>query len=304
MISWRYHLVSIVAVILAVALGVLAGATVVGDRFVRQLRAQTDAAQRRADEAEAEAGRLRTFMNSAIPYLTADTLVGESVVLVTQDPWDRAMRDQVLQSLEAAGADVVAQLTATAQLTNADAEADLADLVGRPSVAPADLPAALAGQVADRLTIGPSSRGDGTDLLERLGPFVQVDPGQGIDLAEVGGTGTMVVVFAGGTGDPVLDPDAFLLPLTGELAKTPGLVMAAGEGLTSDFGFVSAVRDDGDAFPDGTIVTVDDLDQPFGRVALVLGLADLLASPEGGGDYGVNGSGGILPPPRSSETSA
>ena len=42
MISWRYHVVSIVAVILAFGLGILAGTSVVGDRFATDLQLNYD----------------------------------------------------------------------------------------------------------------------------------------------------------------------------------------------------------------------------------------------------------------------
>jgi hypothetical protein len=302
-ISWRYHLVSIVAVILALSLGVLAGATVVGDRFVDQLRRQTDSAQRRADASDSEAARLREFTDEAVQNLTAGKLVGATdvgvdVVLVTQDPIDGTMRDQVRQSLEDAGADVVAQLTATAQLTDPQAQADLAALVDRPGIEPSALPAALAVQVGARLK-GLSTQTDGTDLLEQLDQsgFVQVDPARDVDLRDVGGPSTVVVMFASATGEPVLDPQTFLVPFTAELTKSPSIPVAVGEGLTSELGFVSAVREDDGAFPDGVLVSVDDLDEAIGRAALVLGLANLLASPGGGGDYGENGNGFLPPPP-------
>ncbi len=41
MISWRYHLISIVAVFLAFGLGVLTGTTVLNDNLVRNLKSQT-----------------------------------------------------------------------------------------------------------------------------------------------------------------------------------------------------------------------------------------------------------------------
>jgi copper transport outer membrane protein MctB len=301
-ISWRYHLVSIVAVILAVALGVLAGATVVGDRFVDQLRARTEAAEARADAASAELARLRVFTNEAVQYLTAGALVdgtgvGPDVVLVTQDPVDVAMRDQLVQSLEAGGAHVVAQLTVTDKLTDPGEEPKLASLVGRPGLDPSELPAALAVKIGARLK-GLSSQTGGEDLLDQLDPFVAVDSARDVDLHDVGGPSTVVVVFANDDGETAaVDPQSFLVPFTGELVKSPALEVAAGEGSTSELGFVSAVRDDGEMFPDGVLVTVDDVDEAIGRAAMVLGLANLLASPGDGGDYGVNGNGYLPPPP-------
>lgn len=301
MISWRYHLVSIVAVILAVALGVLAGATVVGDRFVDQLRARTEAAEARADAVSAELAGLRGFTNEAVEYLTAGALAGGTgtgpeVVLVTQDPVDGAMRDQVLQTLEAAGANVVAQLTATDKLTDPGEEARLASLVDRPGLDASELPAALAVKIGARLKGLSSQTGDG-DLLDQLDPFVVVDPARDVNLQDVGGPSTVVVVFASDDGETAVDPQSFLVPFTGELVKSPTVEVAAGEGSTSELGFVSAVRDDGEMFPDGVLVTVDDVDEAIGRAAMVLGLANLLASPGSGGDYGVNGNGYLPPPP-------
>jgi hypothetical protein len=46
------------------------------------------------------------------------------------------------------------------------------------------------------------------------------------------------------------------------------------------------------------MVTVDNADQAPGRVALVYGLRDILASPGDGGDYGVGpGASALLPNP-------
>ena len=60
--------------------------------------------------------------------------------------------------------------------------------------------------------------------------------------------------------------------------------------------FVPLLRDDGSV--DGHLVTVDDADLTSGRVALVLGLRDLLATPGKGGDYGVKaGASALLPRP-------
>jgi len=289
-ISWRYHLVSIVAVILAVALGVLAGATVVGDRFVRQLQVGTDRAERQAAIAEAEAERLRSAMDAAAAYLTGERLAGRNVVLVTQAPVDDAVLRQVRASLEQAGASVVALLTVNPRIGNPGGLSQLPTALGRS-------PTALATAVARRLAFGPATR-EGTDLFDRTTGFVDVEH-PGVDISDVGGTGTIVVVFAGGPSEPPMSPDTFLLPLVRELATASHVTpTAVGEGLGSAWGLVGDVRADGDAIPHGAIVTVDDMDQPEGGVALVLGLSNLVSAtgPDGGGDYGVDGADGIIPP--------
>jgi hypothetical protein len=297
-ISWRYHLVSIVAVILAVALGVLAGATVVGDPFVQQLKDNTAKAERVAEQSRTEADRLRSALNAASDYLTQDELLGRDVVLVTQDPIDDNALRELQDSLERqAGARVVALLTATPKIVSPDAQAQLAGILR--AVSPSDpsrLAGALATALARRLAFGPATRG-AADLLDRTAGFVDVEH-PGVDVQDVGGTGTIVVVFAGGTTEPSMSPDAFLLPLVRELATSPHVTpVAVGESLTSVWDFVGDVRIDTEHIPDGSIVTVDDLDEPYGGIALVLGLSNLISTTGsgGGGDYGINGADGILP---------
>jgi hypothetical protein len=297
-ISWRYHLVSIVAVILAVALGVLAGATVVGDPFVQQLKENTTKAERQAGQARAEADRLRSALNAATGYLTHDTLLGRDVVLVTQDPVDDTALSELQDALERqAGARIVALLTVTPKIVSPDAQNQLAGILRAVSPAePSRLASALATALARRLAFGPATRG-GADLLDRITGFVNVEH-PGVDAQDVGGAGTIVVVFAGGTAEPSMSPDAFLVPFVRELATSPHVTpLAVGESLTSAWGFVGDIRSDTDHIPDGSIVTVDDLDQPYGGIALVLGLSNLISTtgPGAGGDYGVNGADGYLP---------
>jgi len=298
-ISWRYHLVSIVAVILAVALGVLAGATVVGDRFVEQLQNNTANAERQAEQARNEADRLRSALNAATDYLTKDRLAGRDVVLVTQDPTDGATLSELQDALQRqAGARIVALLTATPKIVSPDARAQLASLLGRAPAESGRLAAELARAMAGRIQSGPATRGS-TDLLDRTDGFVTVEH-PGVDVQDIGGPGTIVVVFAGGTAEPAISPDTFLVPFVEELATSPHITpLAVGESLTSAWGFVGDVRSDADHIPDGSIVTVDDLDQPYGGIALVLGLSNLISTtgPGAGGDYGVNGADGYLPAP-------
>ena len=58
MINFRYHLVSIVAVFLAIAIGVVIGSTVIDSATVSVLRQQQESLDNRIDNVEAENGRL------------------------------------------------------------------------------------------------------------------------------------------------------------------------------------------------------------------------------------------------------
>jgi Copper transport outer membrane protein, MctB len=287
LISWRYHVVSIVAVMLALALGVLAGTTFVGDPLVRILQRRTTNAEDRANAYLAERDRLSGYASETVTWLESGRLAGNRVVLIVQPPLDDALLKQALGSLQGAGADVVAQITVTSAIVDQSKQSDLAAIVGPAGTDPNGLPGALAAELADRLAFGPAPRGP--DLLDRLKGFLDVVVGPGGDVSSIRGANTMAVVLTGGTGDPSIAPAKFLEPLVRDLASTSAIPTAAGESLDSTYGFVPQVRDDG-AIPDGSIVTVDDLDRSYGGVALVLGLARLVAAPNGGGDYGVHGS--------------
>jgi hypothetical protein len=297
-ISWRYHLVSIVAVILAVALGVLAGATVVGDRFVEQLQRNTANLEKVAEQRRIEADRLTAALVAAQGYLTQDKLAGRDVVLVTQDPVDEVALRELQDALERqAGARVVALLTVLPKIGDAGSKAQLAGVFGRSPDEPLGrLVGEFARAIAGRLQSGPAARG-GTDLLDRVSGFLTVEHPR-VDVQDIGGSNTIVVVFAGGTSEPTVPLSLFLLPFVQELAAAPHVApVAVGESLTSVWGLVGDVRSDTDHIPHGTIVTVDDLDQPYGGLALVMGLADLISTIDGveGGDYGIHGADGILP---------
>jgi len=292
LISWRYHVVSIVAVMLALALGVLAGTTFVGDPLVKILQRRTTSAEDRASAYLAERDRLSGYANETVPYLETGRLTGIHAVLIVQEPIDNGLLNQTLGALQTSGADVVAQITVTPAIVDAAKQSDLAAIVGPAGTDPNGLPGALAAELADRLAFGPSPRGP--DLLDRLKGFLDVVVAPGGDVSSIRGANTMAIVLAGGTGEPAIASARFLEPLVRDLATTSAIPTAAGESIDSTYGFVPQVRGDG-AIPDGSVVTVDDLDQSYGGVALVLGLARLVASPNGGGDYGVNGSSFIPP---------
>ena len=92
MISWRYHLVSIVAVFLALGLGVLTGTTVLNDNLVRNLKAQTktlkadlDELRASVDDLQSQLGTMGTFAEQAVPYLVGGRLATRQVVVVSEE---------------------------------------------------------------------------------------------------------------------------------------------------------------------------------------------------------------------------
>jgi hypothetical protein len=303
LISFRYHLVSIVSVFLALALGVLIGTTVVNQGVIDQLNKSTNANAKRSRDLERQVtdlqGQLRDwsdFASAAEPLLVAGQLTGTEVVMVTQEGVDAADLDGLRRTLQDAGAKVVAELVITKRmaLTDPAALTELGAMVGSSSSSdPSVLAEAAAVRLASRLTAGATT--PDTDLLDQLRTAGFLIIRGGGTPEEIGTTLQSVVVLAGGKDPPALDPSQFLQPLAVSLVDSSRPVVAA-ETTETAASLVSLIRDDGSL--DGHLVTVDNADQIPGRVAVVFGLRDLLASPSKGGDYGVkDGASGILPRP-------
>jgi hypothetical protein len=303
LISFRYHLVSIVSVFLALALGVLVGTTVVNQGVIDDLNNRTNSAVKRAKDLEAQVGDLQgqlkewnSFATAVEPLLVEGQLTGTEVVLVTQEGVDPADLERVRRALEDAGGKVVAELVITKRmaLTDEAARVELAELVGSfQSTDPVGLAEAAAQRLASRLTAGPGS--PDADLIDRLRTAGFLVMRGGGTPEDIGATFQSVVLLAGGSDARVVDPARFLQPLATSLVESSRPLVAA-ETTQTALPFVPLIRNDGAL--DGDLVTVDNADQIPGRVAIVFGLRDLLASPGQGGDYGVkDGASGILPRP-------
>ena len=308
MISWRYHLISIVAVFLAFGLGVLTGTTVLNDNLVRSLKSQTTDLTARLDELRGadqehqdELARMNAFAEQAMPYLVDSTLIGVQVIVVTQEGVDGGAAAQTRMALDLAGADVITTLTVqpTMAAQAPSAHRDLAAILSLPDDTSAqDLTAAAGGALAGRLATDPALDPNGVDLLgEMLSQgFLTASAPEIRDatLGEIGGRGQLAVVIGGASGELSPASTDFMVPLVEELAGLE-VVEGVGESLDADDGFMLAVRSVLDA-SSGPIVTVDNVDRPVGASAMALGLRSAIVLGTGG-DYGVKpGATRLLPP--------
>lgn len=293
MISFRYHLVTIVALFLALALGLLLGTTVINTGIIDDLNRRTDAAVTRVDELKGLVNDLQTqtriweaFGAAAQPLLVQDQLLDRRVVIVTLDGVDVNEVEGVRRSLEDAGATVEAILVARPKLALSREEdrRELAQVVGLADTAtPEELVAEAGRQLGARLGQGPGL--DGGDLLADLidGGYVALRGGIG-GTSEVGGPGRGVVLVSGSDSPPPVDPELFFLPVASSLVGLAQPVVAA-ETLETVYPFVSGVR--GEDALNGNLATVDNADTMPGHVAVVLSLRDLFEAPGQGGNYGI-----------------
>ncbi|MBN2248367.1 MAG: copper transporter [Coriobacteriia bacterium] len=275
MYNLRYHLASLVAVFIALAVGLLLG-TVVAERgmlddqgvaLVQGLQTRFDEISAENEELEAGLERDRAFVADAVGPLIAGRLVGQRVVIIAPAGQVEALA-VARETAQSAGAEVSTVTLASPALgmESAEPEGLAGFLHGRDvEIAPAGAP--LVEQIAELLT-AEWRAGDERPLTEFL-----VTSGL-VSLESASGTGTVdAVVIAGGTSGPVD-------PLGLELAKR--YITAGGRSVGADLTFV----EDGVAavFDAEGIPAVDHLAIPQGRYSFVAVLAGLANGYYGTGD--------------------
>jgi hypothetical protein len=310
-IPWRYHLVSIMAIFLALGLGVVVGTTVINPGLVKNLNNQTDGLKQdvrnllqEKQDLESELSTVSTFGEQAMPYLVGDRLLGRQVIIVTEEGVDTRAIAETRRALELSGAEILTTLTVRPSMSGeaAAAQRELAALLGLSSTTSPDLLAPEAARsLAQRLATDPG--GDLSGGPDPLGGLLS----QGFltssapdisdsTLKDIGGRGQMVVAIGGGTVDQLSPPSAlFMEPFVTELIST-GVVSGAGESLAANDAFVAELRSTVDDSSVAPLVTVDNVDLPVGASAMVLGLEGAITNGTGG-DYGEkDGATRLLPP--------
>ena len=138
MIDFRYHLVSIVAVFLALALGMFIGSTTLRPKVAQDLKHRVDNAKADnadlRDENRSLGDRLddaERFENAVLPYAVDGALGGQTVAVVSLPDTDSDQRDAVLGALELAGAIVTGDIRLREPLLDFSQDAFLQTLTER-----------------------------------------------------------------------------------------------------------------------------------------------------------------------------
>ena len=291
MINFRFHLVSLVAVFLALALGVLMGSTVIDRAIVNGLEARIkrvgDRADRTRDEnlaLKARLDALEGYAEQALPLLVGDRLKGVPVAMVAIRGVDGGAVRQTADVLRGGGALVpgVVWLEPSLALPDVSAEVKLGEVLGDPFQKGADLLRVAIEALGRRLAVGPEgarNQQGSADLLAGLGSagFVAFDSmGGEFDPAQYPFPGSRILVIDGSQGK--LKADVVSLPLIRALQVDGAKVVLAEVFTEFDSGpgrgaIVSGVRDDQALAT--RVATVDDLEEPRGRAALALALDEL-----------------------------
>ena len=318
MIDFRYHLVSLIAVFLAVALGIVIGTTQLNGPLTDNLQDQVSGLQQDKRQLEDQTRQLQaqlddvgSFEEAVGPTLVRDQLAGRSVVLVVAD--DEVPTDAV-EGLSALVAAAGARATGTVRLTSGygdpakdDALGDYVTGTGLPDGVPAptgdDVGEQVAALLAQVLMVpgagsaapaAPPASTATTSVLAGLAAIGVVDES---DTSSVTAADFAVVLTSGTVSGK--DADDRLAPLV-QLAtalddRGSGAVVAGDSASAGEAGLVGAVR--GDQAVAANVSTVDDLTAPAGQISTVLALAA-----EGRGTSGAYGTGDNtqpVPPPAS-----
>lgn len=128
MIDFRYHLVSLVAVFMALAVGIVLGAGPLGQEIsstleaqVRDLREERNGLRDQLDQAQARGDLKDQVVEVVTPTVTADQLTGHRVALVAMPGADRNLLAELQDVISGAGGVVAV----TARLDNAWTDPDL-----------------------------------------------------------------------------------------------------------------------------------------------------------------------------------
>ncbi len=323
MIDFRYHVVSIVAVFLALTVGLVLGASFLSSAQIDILRGQISSANNAKNGLENDKRtltsankQLQDYINETKDNLVANQLYNDYVVVVRAAGYDRDSADATLALAKRASATITADVTINPAFTAPDSADQLATLLLGYAPAgqtlPGDDPVSQAMNLLAQALTAQATAGIGPTLPPTVAPRAMTaewsvktlkafrDIGV-ITVNSMPNAATMVkpsaaLIVAPNKAAASDEPNAVYVALAQRLYAAGvgpvigGSAVAAGPG-----GVIAAVLENASAAR--TVSTVSDMDQATGQVAVVFVLyqesANLKAA---AGHYGMTGSNdGLLP---------
>ena len=288
MVTLRYHLVSLVAVFLALALGIALGSTSVSQRLLSVVAGDRDNLTQQIDQLTAQRGDLEasqraanSFAASVAPAVVSGQLDQRKVVLVLAPDADPADRDAVRELISHAGGTITGELDLTDAIVDPARADQIRDLTTRLLPAGAQLPSAtdaggLAGGLLGSVLLLRGQNGQPQAAPDQAGAALAglteagfIRPGPRPAPAQ------LAVILTGGAqaGQDAAERAATLARLATELDHAgSGAVLAGRSGAADATGAVGVVR--ADTSTSSALSTVDDVQTSMGRVATVLALRE------------------------------
>lgn len=303
MISLRSHVISLAAVFLALAVGVMLGSGLLSNTLLSGLRDDKHELQNQITKLTDNKNQLNEQLSAAgdfdaqmTPRIVRDALAGKSVVIFRTPDAVNDDVDAVAKTVTAAGGAVSGTITLTDEFVDANAAEKLLSVVNSPV-----LPAGR--QLSTKAVDQGSQAGDllGISLLRGRDPAVPpVDDNQrdtvlatlrdtgfvAVGNQHIGVADSAVIVTGGALGDDAGNRGSTVARFAAGMAPhSMGTVLVGRNGSASGTAAVAVVRSD--AGLGGAVSTVDDIDNQAGRITSVLALQQLA----GGGHPGQYGIG-------------
>ncbi|MHB8511420.1 MAG: copper transporter [Actinomycetota bacterium] len=278
MINFRYHIVSIVAIFLALAIGMIMGTTVIKQGVLSQLKrdasdfkARNSELRKQVDDLNFELSELQKFGSTILRPLVKGKLLGKNVTIIEQDGASSDTLNHVVEALVLAGANKpsIVRLTASWSLANDKDRANLTTVAQAQATDTPTITQSAASAIGARI-LAPSELSAPDDLFVKLrdsgfltfqdlpanGPFPQ--------------SGSLIVVIPSGLSDAIPTQDAFFLTLLRAIADKR--VVAVAEPMSSADSLARRVQDDPLR---ARVATIDHADQAPGQLSLVWALRAL-----------------------------
>ncbi|GAA1825667.1 copper transporter [Planosporangium flavigriseum] len=315
MINFRYHVVSLTAVFLALAIGLVVGTAALNGPAVDALNDRVNGIGRQnqqlrdqVNHLKAEANTQEQFATQAAPVILAEKLRNRRVLVVALPAASKYVKD-VVDTLQVGGAKITAQVEIQDKFTDPANNSQLLDLatISRPvSVSDPASPNTDGVQTSTALL--------SAVLVDRAAGQAAIPEDQRRTVLSAYATGGWIITTGTPTGPaeavilltgaPYVDHDATkrnaaVVNMVDQLAKSGHLVVGS-DGVGTDGNAVTAVRRDPALTK--TISTVDNIATPQGRVIVALTLAEQIAG--GAGHYGIgDGATALMPKPTVSKPS-
>jgi hypothetical protein len=312
-ISFRYHLVSIIAVFLALALGVVVGTTGLNGQILKDLRrnVRNETNSNKALQAtntllQKQAGNGDSFDKTYLPQLVAGKL-NQNVVIIGAPGASGSMKSAVADAVSAAGGTVVGGIQLTSEFNQPARDQDLqsfATAVTLTGPNGAVLPTTSVGSMLVGYLLAfvlSGKSGAPTDISVVVAGLAQKDFLTTTN--NIIKPATLAVIVTSGTlvkNDPKA---AAMTNLVTEFSSVGFNTVVAGDAESNtESGLVAQVR--ASSTLDKTVATVDNADTGLGQFSTVCALADLALAVPTVDQYG-SGSGArrLFPAPTTSAPS-
>ena len=308
MIDFRYHLVSLISVFLALAVGVVLGAgplqnslgTALNDQ-VTALRENRNATQAKLEQTETAVNERDSYITQAATSLLPGTLASKNVAMVLLPDAKAEDADAIATQLKSAGATVTGRVSLTSTWVDLSRENYRSTFSGQVqghlgSTNSKDANGILGEALAKALTANDDSSRVLMDMLsvtvDKSGtPFISVDstPTAAAEMIVVVGPRPQASSGKGATveASPGEDPKAWAKALEGTAGRAPTVVVGSADG---DGGVVGIIRSE-----KAKVTTVDSVGQIAASVSTPLALAATRAGTTG--HYGFDkGAEAVMPP--------